>query len=163
MVLMKLIQMFYICGSHLQNSPEWPTARTFCSVNSTTHTWVCYTLGSVFHPGTYLFNPAVLQPMCTYFLVLGISSLVLTAVKVLMPPLSSNKLPTPAPMPCKKHILKIEDKRKTGRDGKKWFISLKPLVPGDFPAGPVIMPLPCKTRDMGSISSQGTKILHALE
>ena len=76
--------MFYICGSHLHNSPEWLTARTFCSVNSTTCAWVCYTLGSVLHPGTFLLNTAVLQPMCTYLLVLGISCLVLTFVKVLM-------------------------------------------------------------------------------
>lgn len=109
--------MFYICGSHLQNSPEWPTARTFCSVNSTTRTWVCYTLGSVLHPGTFLLNPAILQPMHTYLLVLGILSLVLAAVKVLMPLLPSSKMPTPAPMPCKKHILKIEAKKKTR---KRW-------------------------------------------
>lgn len=124
---------WYRCSSYLQNSPEWPTARTFCSVNSTTHTWVCYTLGSVLHPGTFLLNPAILQPMRTYLLVLGILSLVLAAIKVLMPLLPSNKMPTPAPMPCKKHILKIEAKKKTRKRWEEMIYLIKTSSSWRFP------------------------------
>ena len=33
----------------------------------------------------------------------------------------------------------------------------------DFPGGPVVKNLPCNSGDIGSISGQGAKILHATE
>lgn len=87
---------------------RWP-ARTFCSVNSLWHAWVCYTLGSVLHPGTFLLSLQFYSQCtltfwflayCLWFsLLLRFWCLYYLVVKCL------------TPMPCKKHILKIEAKK----------------------------------------------------
>ena len=51
----------------------------------------------------------------------------------LMPLLPSNKLPTPAPMPCKKHILKIEDKKKTRKRWEEMIYIIKTSSSRGFP------------------------------
>ena len=71
--------------------------------------------------------------MRTYLLVLGILSLVLAAIKVLMHLLPSNKMPTPAPMPCKKHILKIEAKKKTRKRWEEMIYLIKTSSSWRFP------------------------------
>jgi len=51
----------------------------------------------------------------------------------LMPLLPSNKLPTPAPMPCKKHILKIEDKKKIRKRWEEMIYIIKTSNSWGFP------------------------------
>ena len=51
----------------------------------------------------------------------------------LMPLLPSNKLPTSAPMPYKKHILKIEDKKKTRKRWEEMIYIIKTSSSRGFP------------------------------